>query len=193
MKSFHEQFKNKSRLQLSESLVLACERNDIDKVKYLLTSPELKNKANINYNNDSVFDAACIQGNFELVKYLTSSPELKIHSSIYSNDCIGFRHACEFGNLDIIDFLLFSPELKNHINLNKIGDLAFQRSLIFNKLDVVHYFIFKANIKKTNEIVELIKDFPNQQVEDWFKMREINEDLKEELTSNKNITKKLKI
>lgn len=53
--------------------------------KYLLTSPDLKEKANINYQNDgsSVLLEAIEAGHFEFVKYVLNSPELSVNATLH--------------------------------------------------------------------------------------------------------------
>jgi hypothetical protein len=93
----------------------ACDKGQIEVVKYLLTSDELVEKSNINVENDYPFTVACMRGDFELVKYLCSSPELKKHSNINSNNQHGngILIAYEDNHMDIVRVLVFD------MNINK--------------------------------------------------------------------------
>lgn len=66
---------------LNSLFIKACEEGDLEKVRYVLTDPELSIHANINYVNDQGLLKTCQKKYLELAKYLVSSPELKTHAN----------------------------------------------------------------------------------------------------------------
>ena len=101
---------------------MACESGHLDVVKYLLTSPDLKEHANIHAREDSGFNWACENGRLEVVKYLLTSTDLKEHADIHANSDWGFRVACENQKYAVINFLVvdmnynLSMDVRKHIN-----------------------------------------------------------------------------
>ena len=65
-----EKYKKLNQEELNDQFIDACENGHLEIVKYLLTSPELTEHANIHAENDSGFSWACDQGHLEVVKYL---------------------------------------------------------------------------------------------------------------------------
>ena len=72
-----EKYKKLDQSKLNEALINACNKGHLDVVRYLLTSDELKEHADIHAENDYGFRWACINGNLEVVNYLLTSEELK--------------------------------------------------------------------------------------------------------------------
>jgi ankyrin repeat protein len=66
---------------LNKELLRAINSNDLDYMKYLLTSPELKVLADPTYNDNRCFEIACGAGNLEVLKYLINNPEVKFKIS----------------------------------------------------------------------------------------------------------------
>ena len=56
--------------QLNKVFINSCQKGHLEIVKYLLTSPDLKEHANIHAQDDSGFRLACFDGHLEVVKYL---------------------------------------------------------------------------------------------------------------------------
>ena len=55
-------YKTLTQKQLNEVFINFCQKGHLEIVKYLLTSPDLKEHANIHANNDSGFRWACARG-----------------------------------------------------------------------------------------------------------------------------------
>ena len=72
-----EKYKKLNQEELNEQFIDACKNDDLDIVKYLLTSPELTEHADIHASNNLGFIKACFYGHLEVVKYLLTSHELK--------------------------------------------------------------------------------------------------------------------
>ena len=65
-----EKYKILNQEKLNEQFIDACQNNDLDIVKYLLTSAELTEHADIHAKYDLGFRSACDRGHLEVVKYL---------------------------------------------------------------------------------------------------------------------------
>lgn len=112
-----------SQEALTNSLRAASKIGDLDLVKYLLTSPELEQHADIHAHDECIFTEACLWGNLEIVEYILSSPDLIAHGHTYPNvheseDC-GFRWTCEADHLDIIQYLIFDREIQLTLSITK--------------------------------------------------------------------------
>jgi hypothetical protein len=77
MTSFYDQFKNLSKRKINEAFVQACEAGELDKVKYLLASPELNANANFKYKQNLAFKVAFRDNHTDIVKYFITDIELK--------------------------------------------------------------------------------------------------------------------
>ena len=158
--SLYEQFKDLSQEGLNEEFRNACKKGDLKSVKYLLTSHELNEHADIHDDNDKGFRWACDNGHLDIVKYLSSSPELREHAEIHADYDYGFRWSCA--------------------NKHKY-------------LETVKYFIFDLNIKITKHIADLLKEDEYREIKNMFAIRELNQSLGKELSSNNISKKKIKL
>ena|SRR5579875_1068602 len=106
---------------LDQCLIDACISNDIQLVKYLLTSPELSKHADINTitnTNGMPLRTAFLKKNFELAHYLLTSSELKEHANIHiSNDDI-FRVAFFKSHTDVLECLVLTYKIERTQNID---------------------------------------------------------------------------
>ena len=65
-----QKYKKLNQEELNEQFIDACENGQLEVVKYLLTSAELTEHANIHARNDEGFIWACRYGHLEVIKYL---------------------------------------------------------------------------------------------------------------------------
>jgi hypothetical protein len=106
---------------LSLMCIRACLDGHLDKVRYLLTSPNLKEHARVSHNKYQGFLEACERGHFEIVRYLIQAPELATHITS-DNLKDGLKSACFYKNLDIVKYLIldcdiaFNDETKFFLN-----------------------------------------------------------------------------
>lgn len=99
-------------------LIAAAKNGNLDIVKYLLTSSDLKNPINIHATDIDGWDAlinACKYEHLEVMKYLLTSNEIKENSNLYvkipnyQNIFIMYLY---FKKYNIVDFLLFDMNMK---------------------------------------------------------------------------------
>jgi hypothetical protein len=93
---------------LNDYFIQACEDGELDKVKYLLTSPNLAENVSISYKSDQALRNACKHGH------------LDIHANLHHDHDTSFVLACYSGNLDLVKYLLTSEELSSHPNIHTI-------------------------------------------------------------------------
>ena len=65
-----EKYKKLNQEELNEQFIDACKNDDLEVIKFLLTSPELKEHADIHAKSDSGFIWACKNGYLEVIKCL---------------------------------------------------------------------------------------------------------------------------
>lgn len=73
----YNKFKDLDQKDLDKEFVEACKYGNLEIVKYLLTSPELKKHANLYASDDSGFKNACHNGHLDIIEYIITSDELK--------------------------------------------------------------------------------------------------------------------
>lgn len=189
----YAEFKDLSQLWLDEAFKKACKDNDLDKVKFLLTSPRLEKHANIHYRDYQGFIFACICGHLEIVKYLMTSPDLTFHASVHSDSGQGLISASKGGHLELVKYLLTSPDLDEHADIHANYDAVFCGASERDNFEVIKFLIFEMNIEKTKYIKTYLEDYPNERIENMFKIRELNQQLESELPSKMVQQNKIKL
>ena len=148
-------YQHMNKKELNNELLQACQEGHSDIVQYLLTSPELKEHADIHHKSNSDSNAllyACARGYLDIVKYLLTSPELKEHANIHDQDNYGKNsliRACQEGHSDIVQYLLTSPELKEHADIHhksNSGSNALMIACHYGHLDIAQYLIIDMNM-----------------------------------------------
>lgn len=157
MNSFYEEFKDTSHLEKNNAFLIACINGEFEKIKYLLTSPELEDHANLDvYESETDYNGylyACKFGWLDIVKYLLASPDLKFHQSIHSvnrADQTGLQIACQYGHVDIVDYLLNSPDLKEHCNIHNEDYWSLSLACEYGHTNVVNYLFNSPHLKDYN-------------------------------------------
>jgi len=121
------------QMNINHAFKIATNCGYIEKVKYLLTSPELNIHADIHFDNDFAIRAACEWGYKSVVEYLLTSPDLKKHAKLPEN----------------LDFIFESIEV---LIKEAISELECEEYL-----DFWHYLIHECEIKATEKILTIIK------------------------------------
>ena len=191
-----EKYKKLNQKELNEQFIDACKNDDLEVIKFLLTSPKLKEHADIHASNDEGFRSACAQGHLEVVKYLLTSPELKEHADIHAKDDEGFIWACKNGHLELVKYLLTSAELKEHADVHADNDEGFRWACSDGQLEIVKFLILDMSIEKTKYIKHYLKENQDnkcvKEAIELFKIREFNQKLNNDL-EHKERKNKLKI
>lgn len=112
MKTFYEEFSGESQENLDDAFIWACLQGQLDKIKYLLTSPELKIHADIHTEGDNGLMLAFRKNHFDIIKYLLTSKDLKDHANIYNNNCQPFERACLHSNQEVLEYLVLDYKIE---------------------------------------------------------------------------------
>ena len=192
-----EKYKKLNKEELNNQFINACQNDDLDIVQFLLTSPELKEHADVHAKDDLGFRVACRSGRLEVVKYLLTSDELKEHIDIHAENDWGFRIACLDGRLEVVKYLLTSDELTEHADIHAKDDWGFRIACRDGHLEVVKYLIIDMNIEKTTYIETYLNENKDnkyvQQAIELFNTRDLHHQLNENIKDNKEKVKKMKI
>ena len=211
-------YKDLTSIQLNDELLNACQKGNLeivkyiltnpDFVKYILTNPDLKKYSNINDKNNKVRDAlicSCIKGHLAIVKYLLTSPDLKEHVNVNDKDNIGgytnLIYACMYDRLDLVKYLLTSPDLKEHADINQKdnnGMTGLMYACRYSHLDLVKYFIIELNINTDENMMRWLKGENQENIvyENALKIiesKELHNKFQRELPNNKINNKGKKI
>ena len=144
-----------SKDNLNQTLISQIQSGNIKSVQILLTSPKLKQNADINYKDYGLLTPlihASLYGHFNIVKYLLTSSHLKNHSNIHDRDKHGrtaIFHACARGYLEIVKYLLTSEDLKEIANINDTSYFGWNLLIVACKegqLDIVKYLLTFPNL-----------------------------------------------
>lgn len=186
----------KTQEKLNDKLAYSCRDGLIENVKYLLTSKELDIHAEINHNMCYPLKFACSNNRLDIVKYLLTSPELKEKADIHADNDGALNFACANKDTqEIINYLLCSPDLKENANFEIRKESHFSNALKFKNLYLLKLYIFDFNIEQSKEIKKMLKKTPNPEVENLFKLRDLNKKLTIEWNdyNNKPVINKMKI
>jgi len=191
-----EKFNKLSEQELGVAFYNACEKGDLDEVKFILKN------FNMDYKLNDGLTSAVISNKLDIVKYLLSSPDLKTHA-----DFTGYNErlliiASYNDNLDMIKYLTSSPDLKTYPNFQHDNNGVFKN--FFYKKDkkqgfnAIWYFIFELDIYKNEDIEKILnEDHSNSNLKKFasdiqtlFNIRDLNRNLnihnKNELLINLN-------
>ncbi len=125
MNTLYSKFKDLEQEKINEAFVESCINGNLEEVKYLLTSPELKFKADLNDPENEALDFACVNNHIEIIKYLLNSPELKFHANKNSIDG-AFKSACYYGNSQIVEYLIYDANIPYSDNIKSFLDMPNQ-------------------------------------------------------------------
>lgn len=193
LKLTEEKIKEIDQSELEEYFFTACKKNDLETVKYLLLSPELKkyNKnVKINTQESRGLVTACYGNAINVVKYLLTSPDLAEKANINADEADAIRMCCWNGHVELLDYLLTSPELSTKANIYINNTSVFQVAVNRGKMKVVEYLIFDYQIEFNADIQNFVKKEP--QIQSMFEKRDVYNRLNEQL-ENKSEKRKMKI
>jgi ankyrin repeat protein len=139
---------------LHKALAVATGSGLIEDVKYIFTSPNVKNnnQIDIHYKKDVFLQDSCRFGRLDVIKYLLTSPDLKQHSFINIEDDYPFQLAAMNGHFEVVRYLAASPELKTHSNVTNANNVAFQYACQKGHVDIVEYLLTSTELKEHPDI-----------------------------------------
>jgi hypothetical protein len=178
---------------LNGGLIGACIRDDLELVRYFLTTKDTKINANINVGFGIAAEPirhACENGHLEIIKYLLTSQELKEHAHI-DTKYSPFVAACRKNQLEVVEYFLNAPEIKDKISKKIIKD-GVEIACRNGQVEPIKYLFEKTDLKNEEnfhkfliEIFELALEYKNLEVMRYFvfdldmdKNNKINKSLK---------------
>ena len=140
------------------SLHWACEKNQLEIVKFLTSKPECNRESAERFGNLPLHIACIFSGNVELVRYLVEEADCDINAK-GSNDNTSLLWACYKDQLEIVKFLTSKPEC-NRESANKFGNLPLHLACGFSgNVELVRYLVEEAgcdiNAKGENDYTSL--------------------------------------
>lgn len=141
------------------------------------------------------FDSMCSTGDLDGIRYLLTSPNVKNKLEIGFDGVDGLRRACKSGYLDVVRYLTSSDELETHVYYREQDDICFNWACYENRIEILKYFIFELEIEYSDGIYKFLLENPNEQVDDMFYTRQLQEKLNREMPINEEtkINRKNKI
>ena len=125
----------------------AVHKNEIDKVKCLLTNQEVDINST-DSNGSTALSIACFDGFNEIVKFLLMDPRVQVNKpNKYGCSCLYF--ACKENRIETTKLLLTIPSLDVRLSTNE-GMLPFLISCYYSHCEIVQVFLEK----KINELHE---------------------------------------
>ena len=108
-------YKTLTPKQLNEVFISSCQKGHLEIVKYLLTSPDLKEHANIHADNDEGFIWACAYGQLEVVKYLIQ--DMSIEKTKHIEDYLNKNqdNKCVKEAIELFKIRDFNQKLNNDL------------------------------------------------------------------------------
>lgn len=165
-----------------------CNYDRFEMLKFMLEHPKLiKNKNN--RLMEILPRSVAGSGRLKMLEYLFEKfpNDPGLNTNLIEGDIL--IHAARNGHLHIIEHIF--NNYKNKIDIHLYKDEAFRAACHANQLDVLKYFIFDLNIKKTQDIINHIDG--EHSIMNIFEARELNESLKNELSSSKNNNTRIKL
>lgn len=170
----------------SNSFISACGSGELDIVKYLMFSPDIKNHIDPT-KYFSGFKKACANNYVNVAQFFLEDTDLLQNITPPDYKEI-FSDVCYYNAVDTLDYLLKNTYINEYANITG----HFIKAIENENFDIVQYLIFEYGIEKNSTIDEYIKD--NIEIQQWFKNRDLKVDLDNELSSKEYIKKtRLKI
>ena len=142
-----------TKSELNEMLLIACEAGDLKVVKYLVSSPELKQHANIYTNDSAPIKNSLIYGHEHISDYLLSKVDFKKFSQEELKDL--FELSCEHKAHRAIGYLSQYLETSEQ---NQFKNMFL--SLVDSKnSDGLNYFFENINLKTRIDKSTIVKAF----------------------------------
>jgi hypothetical protein len=144
-----------SQENLNKELYKAAQNGDLDYIKYLLTSTELKLHADPNLNGNYCFKLACRSGHLDTVKYLFSDENTKLKLSTDRLIIDGTLEAADNNQIEILDYFRNQAKINNHYTEARfINDnlVILERACAFGFLETVDYIL--QNPKVENYVLD---------------------------------------
>ncbi len=172
----------------SNAFVSACGSNQLEVVKYLTSSPEIKNHTATEHYN-SGFEQACKNNCVDIVRYLMEDLSLSHNIGEFNYKKV-MQDICNNNSIDVLDYLFKHSYLKENINIDYYFIKLVEDSSHTKNYDIINYLIFEDNLQMSQRLEKDLED--NENIKSWFKIRDLNNELNKEIPI-KDLEKKPKI
>jgi hypothetical protein len=166
------------------------ETGQLEILKYLFTLPTLKKDKSHIANMGIIMSATF--GQEELLNYFLTDIQFKNINKIKTLSDI-FPSTCEKGHVNILKYLLNYPEFVNNVNVSDMIYYGIYEACKNNQMAVFNYFIFDLKIEMNQHIRDYLVENNRYDIVELFNKRELNRNLHENLETNHQSTKKIKI
>lgn len=177
------------------ALTMACSHGHIEIIDYLLNSTELEDHSSHDIFKLEIITKAVYDGQLSVIEYFLNHPKFESQAiKSFNNHTLSI--AAGQGRLNIIKYILNNPQLKDFSDIHVHKDCPFRSACTNEEIDVIKYFIFDLNIEKSihiNNWLSSKKDAITLEIEQMFNIRDLNQNLNNELSLNKNIKNKVKL
>lgn len=190
-----EKYGELSLQELSQELYESASQGNLEELKYILTSPELKLHPAIHFAEDSALVVASSNGHIPILEYILNIPYYREQALTNHSLLKAFLH----NQLETAKFLLDSDTIPFKADIHAKEDYIFRELLMAKNKEILSYLIFDREISKTQYIEEyLTRDSYNlndfiSEIKVLFELRELNKGLNQDLHENSESKKKLKL
>lgn len=198
------------------AILNACGRGQLDIVKFLLTSPKLEDRINVNTRNGEHLAYSLTYNQLHVTEYLLTLG-CKIDIKNYAKEHEHFTSACEFNSLLTINFLFeryseqlnlkelikkpqskvvkfIQDKLKEHKvlkpsifdNFKKIIKGGLQEAAKRGNIEVLELIMNKDDAKKLWDMKNLIEEHGNEKAKNWYNAKSLANKLSNTLKQNIN-------
>ncbi len=149
MNKFYKKYSKLNQDELNGNLIESCRKGELEAVKYLLTSPELKTHADIFCQDYYCLITAAICNHLNIVKYLLTSPDLKYKANVHANEDRVFIASLNHENKDLMMFLV------QDMNIQKTKNIKAALKNSESKEIILKMFKTKTLAEKLNKELDL--------------------------------------
>ena len=101
--------------QLDKEFINVCSKGNLDKIKYLLTSPDLKEHADIHAQENEGLLYACMNEKTHLIDYLVIEYNMNISKELKRDLLISNKEGYQYA-LKLIETLQLSDKMKGELD-----------------------------------------------------------------------------
>lgn len=154
--SLHASIVQSNLMQLSRMMVAAAEKNQVELVQYLLTTPDLSIHASIAVDAYKVYKVAAQHQDNKLLHYLLTDSNLRIvqkYNFSYAYNPIfetAFNSACCCGNLSVVQYMMKEKLLYSYHKDMKSSSTAFYHACSGDNIALIEYLIKQPNFALRN-------------------------------------------
>ena len=141
-----------NQAELNDELFIAATNNDLETVKYLLISPELKLHADINFDYDLVFKKACEYGYVNIVKFILETPGLNREQGLSRSFKDAAQMAYQNGHLNLLKYLIDDFFSEYELDHSRLARQIMDASCSDGNLEQIKYVLSNPKLNQHIDI-----------------------------------------